>query len=62
MEPTTINCSGTCTVALTIEPAPANAQNIEDYNLIYAAFLVALMAIWLIKRLNAILTGDHERG
>lgn len=62
MEPTTITCDGTCTVALTIEPAPANAENIEDYNVLYAGFLLAIVGIALIRRLTALFTGDHERG
>jgi hypothetical protein len=61
MNPTTVTCSNTCTVALTIEPAPANADHLADYDTLYSTFLLAAMGIFLVKRLTALFTNDHER-
>lgn len=53
---------GTSTVVVTVEPAPASTQNIDDYNTLYAAFLAGIVSIYLVKRLGALWSSDHERG
>lgn len=53
---------GTSSVSVTVEPAPASAENIADYNTLYAAFLAGIVSIYLVKRLGALWSSDHERG
>lgn len=58
MEP--VYCNGTCTVTLTVESAPLTAEKVEDLNVIFWGFVLALVVVWGLKRLLAIFTHDND--
>lgn len=57
----TVTCDGTCTVVLSVQPAPASAEHIADYNEVYAGFFAACILIWLLRRIDKLFSSDYER-
>lgn len=51
MDPTTIQCSSSCTITLVVAPAVASQDMYDAANGVFAALLVALCVVWGAKRL-----------
>jgi hypothetical protein len=54
MEPTTVTCANTCTLTLVLTPATATEEQYDAINGIFLSALVALCAVWGMKRLYAV--------
>lgn len=61
-EPTVINCTtGTCTVALSIAPAPTDPEFVADSSALWGLFFVVCIVVYCLKKLLAIFESTpHE--
>jgi hypothetical protein len=46
MDPTTVTCTGSCTVTLVVTPATATQDQYDAVNVVFACALGALGVIW----------------
>lgn len=60
MEP--VQCSGTCTVTLTLQWPELTQEKVDDYMLVWATFLGACVAVLCARALYSRFRIDHNPG
>lgn len=56
-----IECTGTCTVTVQLEPAPVTTEKLEDIGLAFGLMLMTVILVWGGRQLyNVFNGGPHE--
>ena len=56
-----IQCGSACTVTLHVEPAPASAERLADYGLLFGLLLLACVVVFLARSLANLFWTNHEK-
>lgn len=57
-EPITINCPGSCSVTVQLEPAPVTSERLADMALVWSGFLVAAVVVLTLRKIYNIFDGS----
>lgn len=55
-----VTCSGTCTLALTVAPAPLSASEATDYTVYFFLMFGVCVVCWAIRKTSNLFWNNHE--